>query len=225
MHVKMGEFYTRLSDHVRIFDPEVETWVSFSNKLKWFLFENEIGDDQKSAVLLSRLNESSYKLMKVLASPDKPEILDFEEICVLFDNHFSGKEKVKECQFYFDKTERWPRETFVNYAERLRNLARNCNFGESLDEKLLEKFIIGINDDDVRKQLCVENGDMTFEKALSLVQTIKENKPKPISRPIRPKPVQNEYNGDQVSTIITHIFDYLYEKMIRFYFIMSFIKL
>jgi len=59
-------------------------------------------------------------------------------------------------------------EAVTEYVAALRNLAKFCQFeGGRLEEELLDQLVLGIRDDQVRKQLLSER-DLTLQSALEI---------------------------------------------------------
>lgn len=54
-------------------------------------------------------------------------------------------------------------ESFDSFATRLKTQIKKCNFGDLTDSIIVDKIIIGINNEDLRKKLLTED-DPTVEK-------------------------------------------------------------
>lgn len=84
------------------FDHEVQEWSIYKDRLEQWFLANELvksGEDgdkagtKRRAILLSSLSESTYKLVRDLASPKKMDTLNYKEILKLLDGHF----QIKKC--------------------------------------------------------------------------------------------------------------------------------
>ena len=54
----------------------------------------------------------------------------------------------------------------------LRSLAKDCNFGQTLQENLRDRLLCGVNDQVYQKRLQSEDGELTFQKAFEIAQGI-----------------------------------------------------
>ena len=58
---------------VDIFNPEVEDWVTYSERLEHYFIANDIEENEKRrAILLSAVGAKSYQLIRNLVRPNKP---------------------------------------------------------------------------------------------------------------------------------------------------------
>ena len=58
------------------------------------------------------------------------------------------------------------------FISEIRNLARFCNFGDSLDAMIRDRLVCGINDDQIQKRLLSEGDQLTLTKAVTLAQAM-----------------------------------------------------
>ena len=57
------------------------------------------------------------------------------------------------------------------YVSELRALAQWCNFGQSLENMLRDRLVVGIDNEAIQRRLLSETAQ-TFKKALELAQSI-----------------------------------------------------
>lgn len=85
--------------------------------------------------------------MKSLISPDKPKDKTYQQLVQLLKNHFDPKPSEIVQRFKFDSRNRKPDEAVMDYVAELRRLAQDCNYGDTLQERLRDRIFCGINDD------------------------------------------------------------------------------
>ena len=56
------------------------------------------------------------------------------------------------------------------YILEIRNLARVCNFGDSLNAMIQDHLVRGINDDQIQKHLLSKGDQLTLTKAVTLAK-------------------------------------------------------
>jgi len=81
--------------------------------------------------------------------------VNFADLLVTLDGHFSPKPSEILCRFKFNKRDQMQSETIAEFVAQLRKLSENCNFGTQLDFMLRDRLVCGIRDEDIqRKLLC-----------------------------------------------------------------------
>ncbi|KAK7901534.1 hypothetical protein WMY93_018303 [Mugilogobius chulae] len=105
--------------------------------------------------------------MRNLLSPNKPKEKTYQQLVLLLKNHFDPKPSEIVQRYKFDSRSRKPNESVMDYVAELRRLAQDCNYGDTLQQKLRDRIVCGINDDRIQRRLLAET-DLTCEKALSI---------------------------------------------------------
>ncbi|KAL4009386.1 hypothetical protein ACER0C_003238 [Sarotherodon galilaeus] len=114
--------------------------VAFNPKNQTWDKSNGIDDAEKHrAILISVIGAATYGLMRNL-SPGKPKDKTFQELL---------------------------NETIMEYVAQLHHLAKDCNYGNTLQQMLRDRIVFGIRDDRIQRHLLSEI-DLTFDKALSI---------------------------------------------------------
>ena len=77
-------------------------------------------------------------------------------------------------RYCFHTRARQAGETVVKYISELRSLTscRYCNFGDSLEDMLRDRLVVGISNEGIQLQLLSEIGVLTFKKAFELAQNL-----------------------------------------------------
>lgn len=172
---------------------EGENWTEFTERLEQYFLANDIEDNgKKRAILLTVCGSGTYSLMKNLLAPAKPTDKSFSELVTLVKNHHQPKASIIVSRFKFHTSTREPEQLISDYLAQLRKLAEPCEFGNSLEEMLRDRLVIGINNDRIQRRLlseselnlqrAVETAQASFTAALDF-QTITNNKPGQLDRP------------------------------------------
>ena len=190
---------TALLGKIDSFDPGVEEWPQYLERLKHFFEANDFAGKDKAAkcraTFLAVIGPAPYKLLR---SPAKPADKSFEELVATLTEHYSPKPSEVMQRFRFNSRSRKASESVAAYVMELRRLAVFCNFGDTLSKMLRDRLVWGINDDNTKKKLLQEV-DLTFARALAIAQgvetadqTLKEMKsPQESTIPIKTEQVHN----------------------------------
>lgn len=157
------------------FDPKNQTWDEYTEILEQFFMANGIDQAEKQrAILISVVGAATYSLMRNLLSPAKPKDKTFQELVLLMKNHYDPKPSEIVQRYKFDSRARKPNETVMEYVAKLRRLAQDCNYGNTLQQMLRDRIVCGINDDRIQRRLLSE-ADLTFDKAMSIAVSANKN--------------------------------------------------
>jgi hypothetical protein len=89
------------------------------------------------------------------------------------DRHYEPAvaEFAERFQFYF--AQKHEGETVIEWAARVRNLAKNCKFGVTLDIMMRDKFIMGLPKGPAKDKLFLENSDtLTLQEAIRICLSV-----------------------------------------------------
>ena len=115
------------------FDPEVEEWPQYVERLEHFFEANGIVGEENQAkrrsTFLLVIGPALYKLLRSLLSPAKPADKTLEELTELLANHYSPPPSEVMQRFRFNLRTRNACESVVAYVADLHRLAEFCNFG------------------------------------------------------------------------------------------------
>ena len=162
-----------LLGNIEPFDPEVEEWPEYTERLGQYFEANDLLGDAKAAkrraTLISMMGPSTYRLAKNLLSPAKPSEKTYDEIVAVLTNHFNPTPSEVMQRFRFNSRIRKPGETVSTYVAELRRLAENCQFGDTLEKMIRDRLVCGINDEGIQKKLLAEQ-NLTYASALSIAK-------------------------------------------------------
>ena len=154
---------------VQEFDPAKEDWPQYVERLEQFFIANGITDEKKRAVFLVAVGPSTFKLLRSLIVPVKPEEKSYADLVKVLTEYYRPTPSETVQRFKFHGRTRQPGESVAAYVAELRAIAEDCNFGDSLQAMLRDQIVCGINDKVVQRRLLSES-PLSFDKALSLAQ-------------------------------------------------------
>ncbi|XP_072023159.1 uncharacterized protein [Amphiura filiformis] len=154
--------------HVGEFNPKREEWDNYVDRLDEFFVANAITDaDKKRAILNSVVGPDCYKLIANLVAPRKPKEATYSELVELMKKHYTPLKSSIMYRFTFANRVRQAGESVSEYMAALRAIAQDCKFGDSLDDKLRDRFVTGLNDARITKNLMtIEEDKLDLKKAV-----------------------------------------------------------
>ena len=154
------------------FDPTTDEWSEYVERLQFYFTANGIKDDSKKrAVLLSNCGQSTFRLLRSIVLPAPLTDFSFSELVSKMKAHREPRPSVIVQRYQFNSRQRLPSESMAEYIAALQKLAEFCNYGESLDEMLRDRFVCGIAHPAVQKRLLAEP-DLTLTKAVTVAQAV-----------------------------------------------------
>ncbi|GFO22882.1 hypothetical protein PoB_004938700 [Plakobranchus ocellatus] len=84
-----------------------------------------------------------------------------------FDNYCKPKENITVERYKFNSRNQTRTETFDQYVTDLKNLAKNCKFGNLQDELIRDKIVCGIANEKIKERLLRED-TLTLDKAIDI---------------------------------------------------------
>ena len=152
------------------FDGDKEEWSQYQERLEYFFQANGIENaDKKCAVFLSLIGASTYKRLRNLIAPAKPDTKTYAQLVKALADHFSPTPTESVQRFKFHSRVRRPGESVATFVSELRCLAEFCNFGAALEDMLRDCLVCGINDAGIQRRLLAES-TLSFKKAFELAQ-------------------------------------------------------
>ena len=131
-----------------------------------FLLESkQITDDAvKRARLLTACGKKAYTLFRSLVAPAKLNEKSFSELLEVMKSHKDPKPSKILSRFRFSKCHRGPSQTVADFIAELRRAAEHCEFGTTLEDRLMEQLVCGIADERIQRHLLAEP-QLDFAKA------------------------------------------------------------
>ena len=124
-----------------------EPFTVYLERLELFCEANGITEAvKKKAGFLSGVGIETYKLVRNLCTPDEPKTKTLAEIIALLKKHLAPDPNIILERFKFNKRDRKEGELVADYIAELRNLARDCEYADKLEEMLRDRIVCGIGD-------------------------------------------------------------------------------
>ena len=101
----VGEFY-----------PEIESIISYLERVEVFFVANQVEDDRKASVLLCLIGSKVYGVLRNIISPNRPQDQSFEDLKRELKGHFAPKPLVIGERFHFHKRNQTPTESVSDYV-------------------------------------------------------------------------------------------------------------
>ena len=144
-----------------------EDFESYAERLSAWLVVNAVTDDQKSSVFLAVIGASTYKLLKSLLAPEKPNTKTFDELVNVLQRHYKPKPLIIAERFRFYKRQQQEGENVASFTVALRQLSSSCEFGAFLRQALRDQFVCGLSNQGIQRKLLAE-ANLTLDRALQL---------------------------------------------------------
>ena len=149
------------------FKPGSDSINAYLERASLYFAANDVADGKKVPVLLSSIGAPIYAVLSDLLAPEKPGDKSFDAISTALCNHFEPKRSVITERFHFHKRDQAAGESISDFDAALRKLATHCQFGDTLQETLRDRFVCGLRHDAIQRRLLSES-TLTYKKALEI---------------------------------------------------------
>ena len=167
-----------------------EEWLEeIEREFRYFKITSPL--DKKDAIIIFGGREIA-RLAKHLPDPDDPhdELDEYTILRKKLNDYFTPKKNMHYARYLFLKMRPGKEESTVTYATRLREKARDCNFGTTCEERILEHIIQTISNNTLI-QRCIS-------KSWNLQEFLKEaGQIEDISRQMQDMKPNQHYNTRQ----------------------------
>lgn len=165
---------TRASDLLWKFDSK---WMEFLQWLNNFEFIADllyVTDDQKVEFLLNMVQPFVLVKIQNQVAPYDPFSLSYELLISVLEKMFSRLYGESAFKFRFDHRDQIYGESVKHYALALEKLLNQSNWKINTKEKLLERFIKGLRNNQAHSEIIKQNQNLTFDKAINIAQTFED---------------------------------------------------
>ena len=149
------------------FRPEYK-WNVYQKRLEQSFIMNDVTvEGKKKAILLTVIGSEicDWDLFAPVDPAD--DTVSYDEICRKLTEHFvPNKIEIAE-RFRFYQRRQKQDESVANFALALKNLAKDCVFGNFLTSALRDCFVIGLGDPRIQTKLLTE-ANLTFDAAMKI---------------------------------------------------------
>jgi hypothetical protein len=142
-----------------------EDFEDYVDVFEQYCVAKGVAEDKKVAELLSAIGVDTFRILKSLTFPTKPKDKPLEDIVTVLTDHFRPSANPVAERYKFNKRIQQQGESASSYVLELKMLSQTCNYGSHLQDALRDRFISGLRDDKLQKQLINTEG-LTFEQAV-----------------------------------------------------------
>ena len=105
------------------FDPDIDSWPAYSERLEQFFVANNIADGKKVAVLLTVIGTKACTLLRNIMAPEKPASKEYDALIepIWTPNIIAER-------FKFHQRNQREGESIAQYIAELRKLSTHCEF-------------------------------------------------------------------------------------------------
>ena len=153
--------------HIGPYDPKSMEWSTYKGRFTFYLQANSITDAAlKRATLLTIIGDSAYRMLADLHLPDELSTVAFDTLITDLDSSYGKKVSKLASRVRFQSISQHEGQTVDEYLAELRHASIDCGFGDQLDHRLKDQFVVGLKSDQIKRKL-LEDEDK------SLADTVK----------------------------------------------------
>ena len=183
------------------------SFTAYIDRLEQFFLVNKIKEDDKTPYFITMMGASIYETLMSLTLPELPSKKKYAELIKILKNYVEPSRNKRAERYRFHKLRQEQGESISDYILRLKVASQNCQFGdflgieaeakvinEALDDALIDKFIVGLRDENIQR-IFLKEDPKSFEKccgiALNYEMSQKESKS---LQPLSTNSIGNEKN-------------------------------
>ncbi|XP_076352684.1 uncharacterized protein LOC143248136 [Tachypleus tridentatus] len=125
--------------------------------------EVSVGDEQANFTLFQpSVPQESRSLQILVKCTKKAQQKNYKHVIREFDNYLQPTKVTKLYMKKFENRKQQPGETVSQYISALREIAQNCEYGDTLEQQLCKQISVGVSDRALRDRLWSE--DLTLKQ-------------------------------------------------------------
>ncbi|XP_063370563.1 uncharacterized protein LOC134658828 [Cydia amplana] len=148
-----------------------EKWEVFEQQFECFILVNDITEDKKVPLLITKLTAKVFETLTYLCSPKQPKTFTYQDLIKKLQDKYVKTLSTTLERAEFRKRNQLPNEKIQDYALELRKLAGKCNF-KDIDDQIKEKFMEGVSSKLIKFELMKSPAEITLEKCIELARTV-----------------------------------------------------
>lgn len=117
---------------------------SFLERLECYFAMCSIDAADQPKVLVMGLTSSQYEVLRDMVSPDKPNSKSYDELKTALESYYGATRHWMAERRLFRSVQQKDGESVHEFAQRLKNASRHCNFTSTLQDNLVEQFVAGV---------------------------------------------------------------------------------
>jgi hypothetical protein len=141
-------------------------WTTWNEIFDLYVTANGLADAGKiKASYLILMGREAYDIYKTKKKPDDTDTLT--EVKTFMKTQFVAKKSEYTEIMTFRRAFKLEGESVSDYSMRLRRLAADCNYGQTLEKEIERQFVVGCNMEEVQRKCCRTDG-LDLKQALEI---------------------------------------------------------
>ena len=152
-----------------IFEPGIEDFDSFVERLELFFLINGTEDRLKKGHFCVNLNPGVYAELKILLAPVDFAKATYDQCVQALSTRYKKISKVIPERYKFNSRKQQSGESLQDYVSEIKRLSTKCNYGSFLDQALRDRLVSGLRNTSMVSRLLSEKDTMSFDEACSII--------------------------------------------------------
>lgn len=148
------------------------SWKAFERQLDAFVLLNDVTEEKKSALLITRLSPAVFEELQAVCEPTEPISMSYSQLKAKLTNLYEPKTNEHLQRYSFRERKQKDSETVKDYFVALQGLAQRCKFSAvELKGQLKDQLIAGVRSKTIKYEL-LKSSDGDVELLLKLAETV-----------------------------------------------------
>lgn len=149
-----------------------ENWECFEQQFECLILLNEVKEEKKVPLLLTKITSQVLEVLNCLCTPKKVTTFSFAELCQKLRDKYTPKKATAIERATFRNRNQLPTETIEEYVLQLRKLGGKCAF-KDLEDQIKEKLIDGVYSKLIQFELLKScTTEMSLEDTIIVARTV-----------------------------------------------------
>ena len=167
------------------FESGTNNWQSYTEQFNYYFIANDITTDSKKvAILLSACGQSTFNTISSLVDADTLQGIKYNDLIQLLSDHYDPAPSSIVQRYKFYNRVRAEGESIANFVAALREIAKHCEYGDTLKVMLRDHLVCGVNHQAIQKRWLAEK-NLTLDKAMEIALALEaaDNDVKQLQKP------------------------------------------
>ena len=162
----------RTSGSIKAYNPKSGDWSTYKGRLEFYLQINKITDAaMKRAALLTIIGNAGFRMLTDLHFPNKLIDVTYDALIEDLDKAYGRKGLKMASRVRFGTVSQHEGQSILEFIGELRHASMDCGFGDQLDNRLKDQFVIGLRFDHIKKKL-LEDADRALTDILKKARAL-----------------------------------------------------
>jgi len=146
----------------------IESWIE---RFEFVLTAKKVTLQQlKRAELCASVGQNVFNRLRDTLAPTSIAEVGYATLLETLREQYQRTCNKYQARFKFSKRNRGTNESFNDYFLAIKRLSGDCQFGGSLEERLVERMICGIDNEEVTRRLISEE-DLKLTRCMTIINT------------------------------------------------------